>query len=80
MQAANIEADASAIPDSEYQLTKHEFSSLRHGKYSGNYDDYICYLPYFCLYLFVSSFFGYVRQINCLLIENSRGIYYALKP
>lgn len=35
LQAANIEADASGIHDGEYQLTKHEFSSLGHGKYSG---------------------------------------------
>lgn len=35
MQAANYEADASGIHDGEYQLTKHEFSSLGQGKYSG---------------------------------------------
>ena len=35
MQAANIEAETAGIPDGEYQLTKHEFSSLRRGKYSG---------------------------------------------
>lgn len=34
LEAANIEADASGIPDGEYQLSKHEFSSLGHGKYS----------------------------------------------
>ena len=35
MQAANIDAEASGINDGEYQLTKHEFSSLGRGKYSG---------------------------------------------
>lgn len=35
MQAANIENETSGIPDGEYQLTKHEFSSLGRGKYSG---------------------------------------------
>lgn len=35
MQAANIEAESSGIPDGEYQLAKHEFSSLGRGKYSG---------------------------------------------
>jgi hypothetical protein len=35
MQAANIEAETAGIPDGEYQLTKHEFSSLGRGKYSG---------------------------------------------
>ncbi|KAK0587659.1 hypothetical protein LWI29_026518 [Acer saccharum] len=34
LEAANIEADASGIHDAEYQLTKHEFSSLGRGKYS----------------------------------------------
>lgn len=34
-QAANIEPEASALHDSEYQLTKNGFSSLGHGKYSG---------------------------------------------
>lgn len=37
MQAANIEAEASGIHDGEYQLTKHEFSGLGRGKYSGMY-------------------------------------------
>ncbi|XP_021823884.1 oxysterol-binding protein-related protein 2A isoform X2 [Prunus avium] len=35
LEAANYEADASGIHDGEYQLTKHEFSSLGQGKYSG---------------------------------------------
>ncbi|XP_024171246.1 oxysterol-binding protein-related protein 2A isoform X2 [Rosa chinensis] len=34
LEAANFEAEASGIHDGEYQLTKHEFSSLRQGKYS----------------------------------------------
>ncbi|KAI9111118.1 hypothetical protein K1719_017993 [Acacia pycnantha] len=34
LEAANIEPEASGIHDGEYQLTKHEFSSLGHGKYS----------------------------------------------
>ncbi|KAJ6308303.1 hypothetical protein OIU76_017976 [Salix suchowensis] len=34
LEAANIEAETAGIPDGEYQLTKHEFSSLRRGKYS----------------------------------------------
>ncbi|XP_021823894.1 oxysterol-binding protein-related protein 2A isoform X11 [Prunus avium] len=34
LEAANYEADASGIHDGEYQLTKHEFSSLGQGKYS----------------------------------------------
>ncbi|KAJ7952480.1 Oxysterol-binding protein [Quillaja saponaria] len=34
LEAANIEAEASGIHDGEYQLTKHDFSSLRRGKYS----------------------------------------------
>ncbi|GAV87567.1 PH domain-containing protein/Oxysterol_BP domain-containing protein [Cephalotus follicularis] len=34
LEAANIEAEASGIHDGEYQLTKHEFSSLGRGKYS----------------------------------------------
>ena len=38
MQAANIEAEGSGIPDCEYQLTKHEVSCLGHGKYSGTHD------------------------------------------
>lgn len=38
MQAANIEAEGSGIHDGEYQLTKHQFSGLGHGKYSGTYD------------------------------------------
>ncbi|KAB2632513.1 oxysterol-binding protein-related protein 2A-like [Pyrus ussuriensis x Pyrus communis] len=33
-EAANYEAEASGIHDGEYQLTKHEFSSLGQGKYS----------------------------------------------
>ncbi|CAN6723470.1 unnamed protein product [Malus baccata var. baccata] len=33
-EAANYEAEASGIHDGEYQLTKHEFSSLGPGKYS----------------------------------------------
>lgn len=37
MQAANYEAEASGIHDGEYQLTKHEFSSLGPGKYSGKH-------------------------------------------
>lgn len=35
LQAANLEAGASGIDDNVYQLTKHEFSSLGRGKYSG---------------------------------------------
>ncbi|XP_022639155.1 oxysterol-binding protein-related protein 2A isoform X2 [Vigna radiata var. radiata] len=34
LEAANIEPEASALHDSEYQLTKNGFSSLGHGKYS----------------------------------------------
>ncbi|KAL9406273.1 hypothetical protein Peur_003245 [Populus x canadensis] len=34
LEAANIEAETAGIPDGEYQLTKHEFSSLGRGKYS----------------------------------------------
>ncbi|XP_030946762.1 oxysterol-binding protein-related protein 2A isoform X2 [Quercus lobata] len=34
LEAANIEAEASGIHDGQYQLTKHEFSSLGRGKYS----------------------------------------------
>ncbi|PON92985.1 Oxysterol-binding protein [Trema orientale] len=34
LEAANIDAEASGINDGEYQLTKHEFSSLGPGKYS----------------------------------------------
>ncbi|KAK4260430.1 hypothetical protein QN277_003546 [Acacia crassicarpa] len=34
LEAANIEPEASGIHDGEYQLTKHEFSSLGRGKYS----------------------------------------------
>ncbi|KAK9277330.1 hypothetical protein L1049_006871 [Liquidambar formosana] len=34
LEAANIEAEASGIHDSEYQLTKHEFSTIGRGKYS----------------------------------------------
>ncbi|KAJ4712775.1 Oxysterol-binding protein [Melia azedarach] len=34
LEAANIEADPSGLQDGEYQLTKHEFSSLGRGKYS----------------------------------------------
>lgn len=41
MQAANIEAEASGIHDGGYQLTKHEFSGLGRGKYSGMYHMYI---------------------------------------
>lgn len=38
VQAANIEAEASGINDGEFQLTKHEFSSLGRGKYSGTHE------------------------------------------
>lgn len=34
LEAANIEAEVSGINDSEFQLTKHELSSLGRGKYS----------------------------------------------
>ncbi|THG09127.1 hypothetical protein TEA_006366 [Camellia sinensis var. sinensis] len=34
LEAANIEAEGSAIHDGEYQLTKHEISSLGRGKHS----------------------------------------------
>lgn len=34
LEAANIDAEASGITDGEFQLTKHEFSSLGRGKYS----------------------------------------------
>lgn len=34
LEAANIEAEASGIHDGEYQLRKHEFSTLGRGKYS----------------------------------------------
>ncbi|XP_057993718.1 oxysterol-binding protein-related protein 2A isoform X5 [Hevea brasiliensis] len=34
LEAANIEAETSGIPDGEFQLTKHEFSSLGRGKFS----------------------------------------------
>ncbi|XP_028804389.1 oxysterol-binding protein-related protein 2A [Neltuma alba] len=34
LEAANIEPEASGIHDGEYQLTKHEFSSLGRAKYS----------------------------------------------
>ncbi|KAG4378958.1 hypothetical protein GLYMA_17G139200v4 [Glycine max] len=34
LEAANIEPEATALHDSEYQLTKNEFSSLGRGKYS----------------------------------------------
>ncbi|KAF5729866.1 oxysterol-binding protein-related protein 2A isoform X4 [Tripterygium wilfordii] len=34
LEAANIEAETSGIQDCEYQLAKHEFSVLGHGKYS----------------------------------------------
>ena len=44
MQANNIEAEASGSHDGEYQLTKHEFSGLGGGKYSGTYDIYLLYL------------------------------------
>lgn len=33
-EAANLEAEASGIHDSDYHLTKHEFSNLGRGKYS----------------------------------------------
>ncbi|XP_052209858.1 oxysterol-binding protein-related protein 2A isoform X2 [Diospyros lotus] len=34
LEAANIEAEGSGIHDSEYQLTRHEISSVERGKYS----------------------------------------------
>ncbi|XP_065857943.1 oxysterol-binding protein-related protein 2A isoform X2 [Euphorbia lathyris] len=34
LEAANLEAETSGIADGEFQLTKHEFSSLRRGKLS----------------------------------------------
>lgn len=47
-QAANIEPEASGIHDGEYQLTKHEFSSLGRGKYSGTLHTYVVvYITYF---------------------------------
>ena len=41
VQAANIEAETSGIHDGDYQLTKHEYSGIGRGKYSGTYP--ICY-------------------------------------
>lgn len=43
MQAANIDAEASGITDGEFQLTKHEFSSLGRGKYSGKSDLFLSF-------------------------------------
>lgn len=40
VQAANIEAEGSGIPYSEYQLIKQEVSGLGRGKYSGTHDSY----------------------------------------
>lgn len=52
VQAANIEGEASGIHDGEFQLTKHEFSSLGRGKYSGTNE--LCSL----------SLFGYLASIS----------------
>lgn len=35
IQAANIEVEASGVDESEFQLVKHDFSSLGCGRYSG---------------------------------------------
>jgi hypothetical protein len=50
LQAANIEAEGSGIHDAEYQLTKHEFSGLGRGKYSGTYDICLLILSSFAMY------------------------------
>ncbi|XP_020976769.1 oxysterol-binding protein-related protein 2A isoform X1 [Arachis ipaensis] len=42
LEAANIEPEASAIHDGEYQLTKNGFSSLGRAKYSGWCNDHTC--------------------------------------
>ncbi|XVF52647.1 hypothetical protein PTKIN_Ptkin05aG0035300 [Pterospermum kingtungense] len=34
LEAANIEAETSGIHDADYQLTKHEYTGIGHGKYS----------------------------------------------
>ncbi|KAI3687602.1 hypothetical protein L1987_81302 [Smallanthus sonchifolius] len=34
LEAANIENEASGVPEGEYQLTQHEFSNIQHAKYS----------------------------------------------
>lgn len=52
VQAANIEAEASGVHDSEYQLTKHEFSNIGRGKYNGTNE------------LCSPSIFGYFTSIS----------------
>jgi len=37
LQMANLEAEASGIHESVYQLPNHNYSSLRSGKYSGTH-------------------------------------------
>ncbi|KAL8256006.1 hypothetical protein R6Q59_031073 [Mikania micrantha] len=34
LEASNIETEAFGVPEREYQLTQHEFSDIRHAKYS----------------------------------------------
>ena len=55
VQAANIEAETSGIHDGDYQLTKHEYSGIGRGKYSGT----VTLLP--------SFFMHECRYLVCLL-------------
>lgn len=59
-QAANIEPEASGLHDGEYQLTKHEFSSLGRGKYSGTIHVCVCYY-WFLLYIFCHVAFSNLK-------------------
>lgn len=84
MQAANIEADASGTPDGEYQLSKHEFSNLGRGKYSGTSNIHCLSISFFVekfniffyLIMFPTSLFGFqnVAQLSHLMILRNKSL------
>ena len=79
-QAANIEPEASAIHDGEYQLTKNEFSRLGRGKYSGTTIN-VAYVSHYNLYLCCDFSFSCLMyqasgciHILCCLDSHPRGL------
>lgn len=85
MQAANIEADASGTPDGEYQLSKHEFSNLGRGKYSGTSNIHCLSISFFVekfnifflyLIMFLTPLFGFqnVAQLSHLMILRNKSL------
>lgn len=80
MQAANIEADASGTPDGEYQLSKHEFSNLGRGKYSGTSDIHCLSISFFVekfnIFFFIFNYVPHIsfRFSECSTTESSDDI------